>query len=106
MKASFKKYTLQFKQASGTSRGVYTTRDSWFIFLNDGINTGIGECAPLPDLSIESPKKMSAKLLQVCEEISYFSQFPEELRAWPSIRFGLETALADLRNGGRARLNL
>lgn len=101
MKASFKKYTLQFKQASGTSRGVYTTRDSWFIFLNDGINTGIGECAPLPDLSIESPKKMSAKLLQVCEEISYFSQFPEELRAWPSIRFGLETALADLRNGGQ-----
>lgn len=101
MKASFKKYTLQFKQASGTSRGVYTTRDSWFIFLNDGINTGIGECAPLPDLSIESPRKMSVKLLQVCEEISYFSQFPEELRAWPSIRFGLETALADLRNGGQ-----
>jgi len=101
MKASFKKYTLQFKQASGTSRGVYTTRDSWFIFLNDGINTGIGECAPLPDLSIESPGKMSVKLLQVCEEISYFSQFPEELHAWPSIRFGLETALSDLRNGGQ-----
>ncbi|MBV5311827.1 MAG: o-succinylbenzoate synthase [Prolixibacteraceae bacterium] len=101
MKASFKKYTLQFKQASGTSRGVYITRDSWFIFLNDGINTGIGECAPLPDLSIESPGKMSVKLLQVCEEISYFSQFPEELRAWPSIRFGLETALTDLRNGGQ-----
>lgn len=101
MKASFKKYTLQFKQASGTSRGVYTTRDSWFIFLSEGPRTGIGECAPLPDLSIESPKKMSAKLLQVCEEISYFSQFPDELNAWPSIRFGLETALADLRNGGQ-----
>ena len=100
MKASFKKYTLQFKQASGTSRGIYTTRDSWFIFLNDGISTGIGECAPLPDLSIESPKKMSPKLLQVCEEISYFSQFPDELNAWPSIRFGLETALLDLKNGG------
>ena len=36
MKAYSKKYTLQFKQASGTSRGVYTTRDSWFIFLTDG----------------------------------------------------------------------
>jgi L-alanine-DL-glutamate epimerase-like enolase superfamily enzyme len=47
---------------------------------------------------------MSAKLLQVCEEISYFSQFPEELRAWPSVRFGLETALADLRNGGQQLL--
>ncbi|MDO9615032.1 MAG: hypothetical protein Q7J86_10990, partial [Bacteroidota bacterium] len=79
MKAHFKKYTLNFKQASGTSRGVYTTRDVWFIFLTDGTNTGIGECAPLPDLSIESPKKMSAKLLQVCEQIDYFIQLPEDL---------------------------
>ncbi len=101
MKAHFKKYTLNFKQASGTSRGVYTTRDAWFIFLTDGTNSGIGECAPLPDLSIESPKKMSAKLLQVCENIDYFSQFPEELQSWPSIRFGLETALLDLRNGSQ-----
>ena len=100
MKASFRKYTLKFKQASGTSRGVYTTRDSWFIFLSDGICTGIGECAPLPDLSIESLNRMSSKLLQVCEEIGFFSQFPDELRAWPSIRFGLEAALLDLKNGG------
>ncbi len=100
MKAHFKKYRLNFKQASGTSRGVYTARDSWFIFLSDGINTGIGECAPLPDLSIESLKKMNSKLLQVCDQIDYFSQFPEELQSWPSILFGLETALFDLRNGG------
>jgi O-succinylbenzoate synthase len=100
MKASFKKYTLNFKQASGTSRGVYTTRDTWFIYLTDGNTTGIGECAPLPDLSIESPNRMSAKLLQVCDEISYFISSPEELRAWPSIQFGLETALLDFNNGG------
>lgn len=104
MRASFKKYTLQFKQASGTSRGVYTTRDSWFIFLSDGTNTGIGECAPLPDLSIEPLRKMGVKLLQICEQIDYFCQFPEELKTWPSIRFGLETALLDLRNGGQRQL--
>ena len=101
MKAHFKKYTLNFKQASGTSRGVYTTRDVWYVFLTDGTNTGIGECAPLPDLSIESPKKMSSKLLQVCEQIDYFIQLPEDLQSWPSICFGLETALLDLRNGGQ-----
>jgi o-succinylbenzoate synthase len=100
MKAIFKKYTLNFKQASETSRGVYTTRDTWFIYLTDGNTTGIGECAPLPDLSIESPNRMSAKLLQVCDEISYFISSPEELRAWPSIQFGLETALLDFNNGG------
>jgi o-succinylbenzoate synthase len=100
MKATFEKYTLQFKQASGTSRGIYTTRDTWFISMTDGTHTGIGECAPLPDLSIESLSKMSSKLLQVCEEIEFFSSFPEELQAWPSIQFGLETALLDLKNGG------
>ena len=104
MKASFKKYTLNFKQASGTSRGVYTTRDSWFIFLNDGTITGIGECAPLPDLSIDSIPKMNSRLLRVCEEIDYFIQSPEELREWPSIQFGIETALLDLRNEGRREL--
>lgn len=101
MKATFKKYTLQFKQASGTSRGVYNTRDVWYIFLNDGTHTGIGECAPLPDLSLESPGKMSVKLLQVCEQINYFIARQEELYEWPSIRFGLETALMDLKNGGQ-----
>ena len=104
MKAHFQKYTLNFKQASGTSRGVYTTRDSWFIFLDDGTNTGIGECAPLPDLSIESPNRMSARLLQVCEQIGYFISSPEELNAWPSIKFGLETALLDFKNGGKQEL--
>lgn len=104
MKASFKKYTLNFKQASGTSRGIYTTRDSWFIFLYDGPITGIGECAPLPNLSIDSIPKMNSRLLRVCDEIDYFIQSPEELREWPSIQFGLETALLDLKNGGYREL--
>ena len=104
MKASYKKYTLNFRQASGTSRGVYTTRDSWFLFLSDGTGTGIGECAPLPDLSVESLYKMNSKLLQVCEEIDYFCALPEELHAWPSILFGLETALLDLKNNGQQLL--
>ena len=35
MKASFCKYQLQFKQASGTSRGVLTTKDTWFINIEN-----------------------------------------------------------------------
>ena len=104
MKARFTKYTLNFKQPSGTSRGVYTSREVWFIFITEGSITGIGECAPLPNLSLESPKGMSTKLLQVCEEIAYFRYFPQELSNWPSIRFGLETALLDLKNGGQQLL--
>lgn len=100
MKACFKKYTLNFKQPSGTSRGVYTTREVWYLFLTEGTITGIGECAPLPNLSIENPNEMNTKLLQVCEEIANFKHFPEELNYWPSIRFGIETALLDLKNRG------
>jgi len=100
MNAHFKKYTLNFRQASGTSRGVYTTREVWYLFLTDGTNIGIGECAPLPNLSVENPEKISAKLQQVCDDIASFCQFPDELQNWPSIRFGLETALLDLQNGG------
>jgi hypothetical protein len=47
MNAHFQKYTLNFKQASGTSRGVYTTRDSWFIFLSDGI-PALANALPYP----------------------------------------------------------
>ncbi len=104
MKASFKKYTLQFRQPSGTSRGVYTTRDSWFIFITDGLATGIGECAPLPDLSIDGIPRMNTKLLYVCEQIDYFAQAPEELREWPAIQFAIETAMLDLKNGGKRLL--
>jgi o-succinylbenzoate synthase len=101
MNAWFQKYTLRFKHPSGTSRGVYTMRDSWFVFVNNGLVTGIGECAPLPGLSLESPSRIGAKLLQVCEEIDYFSGASHKLSSWPSIQFGLETALLDLNNGGK-----
>ena len=101
MKACFNKYTLNFKQASATSRGVYLNREIWLLVLTSGEVTGIGECAPLPGLSLETPNDMSRLLQQVCDNIEYFITFPEELHRWPAIRFGLETALLDLQSGGR-----
>lgn len=49
--------TLHFKQPAGTSRGVYTTRQSWFITITSPEQPdrkGVGECAPLPDLSCDA----------------------------------------------------
>jgi len=100
MKASFRKYTLQFRRLAGTSRGTYNTRDSWFLFLKEDGKTGIGECAPLPNLSLENPAGMNEKLTQVCNNIDFFSKDIQKLKNWPSIQFGLETALLDLKNGG------
>ena len=92
--------TLHFKQPAGTSRGVYTTRKIWLVKLSGGDKTGVGECAPLPDLSCDAMgdelymallKQFSQKL---CEtgEIDY-----DAMRDYPSMLFGLETALLELK---------
>ncbi len=41
------KKQLHFKQPAGTSRGVYTTRNVWYILLTDtgSRHYGVGECA-------------------------------------------------------------
>lgn len=101
MKAQFKKYTLQFHRPAGTSRGTYNKRESWFVFLEENGITGIGECAPLPGLSLENPKEMDAKLTELCANIDSVSKNINYLSGWPSIQFGLETALLDLKNGGK-----
>lgn len=44
MKANYQKYILNFKQASGTSRGVLKTKETWFIILEKDGKIGVGEC--------------------------------------------------------------
>lgn len=101
MKASFIKHNLQFKRPAGTSRGTYTTKDSWYISLTEGENTGIGECSILRDLSIDDRPDFEQKLIDICDEINFSEyDFETPLTAFPAIQFGLETALLDLKNGG------
>ncbi|MGQ7868949.1 o-succinylbenzoate synthase [Sunxiuqinia sp. sy24] len=104
MIAQYQKYELQFKQAAGTSRGVYKTRPVWFLLLNEGKQTGIGECAPLPGLSTETPEEVETALKSIGQDPKPFLKNPELLQAIPSVRFGLETALLDLQNGGTQTL--
>jgi o-succinylbenzoate synthase len=102
MKYRIEKRLLHFKQPAGTSRGVYTTRTIWLIHLSDGDLTGIGECAPLPDLSCDAlpDGKYEAKLHQFCEDFCQSGEIKYDvMRAYPSMLFGLETALLSLRNG-------
>ena len=110
MKYEIEKRTLHFKQPAGTSRGVYTTRKIWLVELSDGERQGVGECAPLPDLSCDAMEdgryeKLLEKFCQrLCEtgEIDY-----EAMRDYPSMLFGLETALRDVsgkKEGGRCIL--
>ena len=102
--ASFKKYILQFKYPSGTSRGILTEKVTWFIFLTSQQNsaiTGVGECGPLKGLSIDDKADFENKLAEVCKNIHRYIDQSEILIDYPSIQFGLETALLDHQLGGR-----
>ncbi|MCK9269814.1 MAG: o-succinylbenzoate synthase [Bacteroidales bacterium] len=102
MKAWFKKYQLRFHRPAGTSRGVMNTRDGWFIFIKNDHSDyiGIGEIAPLPNLSCDDRPDLESKIDEVCRDINnYKFWLCEGLQDFPSVRFGLETALLDLKNG-------
>jgi o-succinylbenzoate synthase len=102
LKASFKKHTLRFIRPAGTSRGVYHTKDSWFLFLDDGNNTGVGECSIITGLSIDDCPGFEDKLQIVCNDINTGNyDFNSVLHEFPAIQFGLETALADLQSVGK-----
>ena len=53
MKATYHKYLLDFKRPSGTSRGVLTQKETWFIVLEENGKKGIGECGILRGLSAD-----------------------------------------------------
>ena len=94
MTYSIEERTLHFKQPAGTSRGVYTTRTSWFVTLTEGERTGMGECAPLPDLSCDAIPGYAKVLDRFCAALCHTGVLDDEaLRDYPSMRFGLETAL-------------
>jgi o-succinylbenzoate synthase len=101
MKASWKKYTLNFETPGGTSRGVMKTKDSYFIFIdNDGVR-GIGECGLLRGLSFDDRPDYEQKLDWVCKNIELdLVALYGKLTEWPSIQFGLEQAFKMMDKGG------
>ena len=102
MKIRTEERVLHFKQPAGTSRGVYTTRKSWLVSISDGAAVGVGECAPLPDLSCDAIPRYGEVLRAFCDAMEKTGELDyEALRPYPSMLFGLETALLSLRRGER-----
>ena len=100
MRFEIEERLLHFKQPAGTSRGVYLTRKIWLIKLVDGDKTGVGECAPLPDLSCDAmgDEAYASILNKVCEDYCTSGEIDyDALRDYPSMLFGLETAVLDLQ---------
>lgn len=96
-------YTLQFKRPAGTSRGVYHNHKIWYVVIyspSDPQHWGIGECAPLFDLSCDYSEDYQQTLEQFCKELEQNKMLDKEvLRPYPSILFGLETALRHYESG-------
>ena len=100
MQANFKKYNLNFKQASGTSRGILTKKETYILEISDGDKKGIGECAIFRGLSYDDVPEYEEKLIWLCEHINNNAEFlKSELKHFPSIIFGLEQALLNLKYG-------
>jgi o-succinylbenzoate synthase len=99
MKATYKKYILDFKRPSGTSRGVLVQKETWFIILEQNGKTGIGECGILRGLSIDDRSDYEEKLKWTCDNIHLgLDNLYSELVELPSIQFGLEMAFKSLES--------
>ncbi|HQA75294.1 o-succinylbenzoate synthase [Flavobacterium sp.] len=99
MKATYHKYILNFKKPSGTSRGILTEKETWFIVLEQDGKKGIGECGILRGLSIDDRNDYEEKLKWTCENIHLGEEKLWELLVeFPSIQFGIEMAFLSLRS--------
>lgn len=99
MKAKFVKYQLEFKEIARTSREEMMSKQTYFLLLDDGKGrTAVGECAVFKGLSCDDRVGYEEKLTQVCKAIERGDEI--YLAEWPSIRFGVESAMRQLECGG------
>ncbi len=115
LKADYTKHTLKFTFVAGTSRGTLTEHDTYFILLKSNDAVGIGECAPLKGLSPDYRPDLAEKIQDVLSKIEN-APFPEDEEGitdfidkhistnFPALRFGVETALRDLLQGGERKI--
>lgn len=101
---------LHFKQLAGTSRGTYSTRKVWYLHFTSSEfpgRVGIGECAPLPALSCDDLPDYEDILGAACREVEKQNGRLDvgALRKYPSILFGLETAIRHYHTGDWALWN-
>ena len=105
IKANYKKYILNFKNPSGTSRGILRTKETWFIILTENGKIGVGETGLFRGLSIDDISNYEDKLIWVCKNINLgLESLLKALYEFPSIQFGLEQAFLSLRSEDKFEL--
>lgn len=99
----YEPFKLSFKRPSGTSRGILTEKIGWIIRITDNQTTGIGECSIIEGLSPDftSIKEYEAQLEDIRKNLDFYLENLTQLTPYPSILFGIESALLDFKNGGK-----
>lgn len=101
LKVNIIKHPLIFKRPSGTSRGVLSIKDSWFIKIfnnNQPEIFGLGECSIIKGLSYDDRPDLNKKMREFAKNPDIFDF--ETFKQFPALQFAIETALFDLKNGG------
>lgn len=97
MKLSYQSYRLIFKRPSGTSRGILNEKETFLFKLVSQENEEIeyfGETGLFRGLSYDDKPDYEEKLEWVCNQFNSNQKVNwEELRAYPSIQFGLEQVM-------------
>lgn len=100
MTAKYFRYLLQFKRPSGTSRGVLYEKEIFILEISENGKTGRGECAVFRGLSFDDRPDYEEKLQWLCENIQQDAEYlKQELIEFPSIWFGYEQAILNLKYG-------
>ncbi|GJH40636.1 o-succinylbenzoate synthase [Capnocytophaga sp. HP1101] len=87
------KHILNFKRPSGTSRGVLTSKETFFLVIEKDGRKGIGECNLFRGLSADDVPDYESKLQWVEQHLHLGEEaLLRELTAFPSIQFGVEQA--------------
>ncbi|MDX8571958.1 o-succinylbenzoate synthase [Elizabethkingia sp. HX QKY] len=101
MQAEYQRYNLIFKRPGGTSRGVLTEKETYFLHISDGEKKGTGECGIFRGLSYDDIPDYEEKLKWLCDNINAEYNFlQQQLLHYPSIWFGYEQAILNLKYGG------
>ena len=101
LKAAYTPYILIFKEPAMTSRATMTSKLTYFVKIWDTNNPdifGLGECALFEGLSYDDRPDYITRLESACKNITDFKI--ADYKDYPSIVFGIETAMSDLANGG------
>lgn len=100
MRAEYYRYLLKFKRPSGTSRGVLYEKETFILEISEGGKKGIGECAIFRGLSFDDRPDYEERLNWLCKNIQKDAEFlNQELKEFPSIWFGYEQAVLNLKHG-------